>query len=216
MAVRLATQLSRKELLSLIRETRKELRGSLSEVREESRTSPNIPTYAVDDFDKLEKDIRKKTLKRMTNRELVSVVRKLEYIKQLDSSTLSGALEVANKFEPFKNYIGSLSKTNRNKFWRVYRRFYRETSQTAERFKYEIFNEDVAEMIVRNIKKGEGIISLTGKLKLAYEAASLSKFELNELAYRALEQLDTDIINKVEVENISENVLFSKSLKSLL
>ena len=216
MAVRLATQLSRKELLSLIRATRKELRGSLSEVREESRTSPNIPTYAVDDFDKLEKAIRKKTLKRMTNRELVSVVRKLEYIKQLDSSTLSGAREVANKFEPFKNYIGSLSKTNRNKFWRVYRRFYRETSQTAERFKYEIFNEDVAEMIVRNIKKGEGIISLTGKLKSAYEAASLSKFELNELAYKALEQLDTDIINKAEVENISENVLFSKSLKSLL
>ena len=84
-------------------------------------------------------------LRKLDKKQLQSFYRDIKYISNLKSSTVKGALATKNKFEPIRDRLNTLSKTQQEKFWEIYGKFY-ETNATMEKFKYEIFNESIDEV----------------------------------------------------------------------
>lgn len=206
---KLSSQLTEKELRKEVYRLRRELRSSVKEVRELSRTSTTIPTYAIDKLKELERSYRQKSVKRMTKPELVSNYRALEYIRGLKSSTVSGAIEVGRKFEPFKEELNKLSKSERDLFWDVYQRFYSETRGTAERFKYEVFDSGVLTSVVNRARAGYSASDIAGALLHAYQTSAVEYArKQNEIIRSIFEDGEVDVNNGT--------VLFSSALKEFL
>ena len=206
---KLSSQLTEKELRTEVYRLRRELRSSVKEVRELSRTSPTIPTYAIDKLKELERSYRKKSVSKMTKPELVSNYRALEYIRGLKSSTASGAIEVGRKFEPFKDELNKLSKSERDLFWDVYQRFYSETRGTAERFKYEVFDTGVLTSVVNRARAGYSASDIAGALLHAYRSSAAEYAQRqNEIIRSIFEDGEVDVNNGT--------VLFSSALKEFL
>lgn len=206
---KLSSQLTEKELRKEIYRLRRELRASVKEVRELSRTSNLIPTYSVSKMRELERRYRSKSVSNMTKAELVSNFRALEYIQGLKSSTVSGALEIAHKFEPFKNELNELPESDRKAFWDAYQRFYNETRGTAERFKYELFDTSVLRTITNRIRNGETASDIATTLVNIFNQSSA------EYAYRQQEIIRGIFEGKGAGEN-NDVILFSSKLKNLL
>ena len=158
-----ATELNDKELRREIYALRRALRTDIKEVRDISKSSPTIPTYAISHLSKAENEMRTKSVKKREGAELLSIYRQLKYTRGLKSSTLEGALETAEKFEPIAEHLKSLSQEKRQEFWDIYGELYKHSS-TLERFKYELFEyidskfgedlpEDIASTLIEEYAK---------------------------------------------------------------
>lgn len=133
-----ATELNDKELRREIYALRRALRTDIKEVKDISTVSSTIPTYATSHMTKAEEEMRLKSIRKREGAELLSIYRELKYIRGLKTSTLEGALEVAEKFEPLAKELRTLSEVKRKEFWDIYKKMYEE-NPLYEKFKYDIF-----------------------------------------------------------------------------
>lgn len=135
----------------------------MGEVRELSKTSPTIPTYAVEHMKKLELKFRDKSVSNMSRQEMISVYRELKYISQLKTSTVEGAIKSADVFSPIADKLQSFSPELKRKFWEVFGKSYEE-NRLLDRFKYEIF-----EHIIDEVNSATDTDELTAKVLQAYQ-----------------------------------------------
>lgn len=167
----------RKEIYNL----RKNLRQDIKAVRGDFRTATSYakelknvdkeveitsyPTYALDDMRKLEKLFRQKAVRYMDKKELQDTYRDLRYIRNLKSSTVEGAREVFENFQPIADKLGKLDEKERKAFWDIYK-YARENKGLLEHFKYQLFNELVDSKAYVELKGNEeGIRSLAEKIQ---------------------------------------------------
>ena len=136
-----STYLSDKELKKEIKRYTDKLRKRIKRIRV---LGDKAMQDAVAKFDEYINN-RKKITPKTERAELLSYYRQLRYIDSLKSSTVKGALATKNKFEPIRDRLNTLSKTQQEKFWEIYGKLY-ETNATMEKFKYEIFNESIDEV----------------------------------------------------------------------
>lgn len=146
-----------KSLRKDIYKLRKSLRENIREVGEASKASSLIPTDAVQQMRKLEKQMREKAVSKLNTSELTTLYRKLKYVDNLKSSTLEGAKTTAERWTPIKRNLDSLSQEQRDKWWGIYENLYKYYSG-FQNYKYDIFNvidsnfgTDYNENIVGNI-----------------------------------------------------------------
>lgn len=121
---------------------RREVRPQIKAVEELSKTAVFIPTYAVEHMKRLDKQMKKTTLKNMSQRELRNYYRDLLYIKNnLKSSTIEGALQVSESFEKtMGSFLKNMSDDEKKEFFKVYDKFYGKVGeQIGDKFKYEVF-----------------------------------------------------------------------------
>lgn len=150
-------QMTDKELRQDIYKMRREVEANIKGVKElqKSESSLAVPTDAIQQYAKLNRLMRNKSVRRMDRDELISVRRQLAYIKGLKSSTVEGAKKTAVKFEPLNHKLKSLSPSLQDKFWEVYRKAYSDTKGQLENFKYEIFESDLIDTINSGTDTGE-------------------------------------------------------------
>lgn len=168
-----------KELRKIIYKLRTALRDDMRQIREVENQSPLIPLDARQKFTKLERLMREKAVRNMSHKELLSTYRQLEYIRNLKSSTLRGALETAEKFSPIKEHLSSFSEEKRKEWWSVYGEIYKHAS-TMEQYKYDIFqvvdqlfgNMDTKEIINDMIEEYDKILE-SGRGNISDEKVSL-------------------------------------------
>ena len=125
----------RREIYSL----RRELREDISEIRAKAKTDILLPTYAIDRMRKVEAYMKKKSVAIMTERELLRTYRKLRHIRDLKTSTLSGAEKVVSNLVSVVPQIRELSDTQIKKLWSAYDKLV-EQSRALSGYKYTVVN----------------------------------------------------------------------------
>ncbi len=130
-----AENLSQKELQ---KETRK-LLTNLSKRITRIEGLENAPQYAVNRFREIEKNVPSR-LTQLSEKDLRNLYRDLRYVNRLKSSTVKGAKEVENVFEPIKRKIESLSHENQRKVFGIYERFFETVGGLASHYKYEVLD----------------------------------------------------------------------------
>lgn len=116
----------------------KRLYRNLSRRIEKVRALENAPTYAVKDFDEATKNYAGRTSK-MSMQELLNLERDLEYINELKTSTVKGALKAKETFEPIADKLENFSKKSQDKFWELYGKFM-ETLNIMDKYKYDVMD----------------------------------------------------------------------------
>ena len=146
--MRLTADLTPDEMREEIYDLRRELRPRIREIREFSKVS-RIPQYAVKDMARLETAMRKTSVRDMDEKQLRNTLRDLRYIESLETSTLEGAIETQEKFEPFKEKLEKLPEHIQQKYWDIYDEFYHSVGKgmEAERFKYEVFQSELINLM---------------------------------------------------------------------
>lgn len=132
------SNLSKNELIEEI----ERLKGKLgSQFREFDTVGEMLSdSYGISRYRSLTKQMPKK-LNRVKNvQRLKDLYRDLKYIDSLKSSTLQGALDVEQNFQPIKDKISVFSKDNQKKIWDIYRKFYAETHAQLGHYKYQLFD----------------------------------------------------------------------------
>lgn len=135
----LASELNRSELQ---KESRRLLTNLSKRIARIEGLGSSAPQYAVNRFRDVEKELPKR-LSQLPEEDLRTLYRDLRYINSLKSSTVRGALDVQQKFEPIKAKLDALSPETRKKFWSIYGKLYERTSGTMENFKYELFEANI-------------------------------------------------------------------------
>lgn len=116
---------------------RRALRKDIKEIKELSKDDPLIPTDATSQMKALEKKMRIKAVAKQNTKELLSTYRQLKYIRDLKSSTPSGAIRISETFQPLRERLSRYSKDKQNEFWSIYGGLYKHYSG-FEKYKYEI------------------------------------------------------------------------------
>lgn len=116
---------------------RRALRKDIKEVKELSKDDPLIPTDAISQMKELEKKMRVNSVVKQDTKELLSTYRQLKYIRDLKSSTPSGAIRISETFQPIRERLSRYSKDKQNEFWTIYGDLYKHYSG-FEKYKYEI------------------------------------------------------------------------------
>ena len=126
----------------LRKENRRLIRNLSARIKNIENLGVTAPKYAVNKFRELEKTIPKR-LTQLKTKELRTLYRDLKYISSLKSSSVKGAIDVQQKFEPVKEKLNQLSEPTQAKFWNIYGMLYENTGSTMEKFKYEIFETNI-------------------------------------------------------------------------
>ena len=71
--------------------------------------------------------------------ELLNLERDLEYIDNLKTSRVKGALKAKETFEPIADKLKSYSKETQSKFWELYGKFM-ETLNIMDKYKYDVMD----------------------------------------------------------------------------
>lgn len=116
----------------------KRLYRNVSRRIEKVRALENAPTYAVKDFDEATKNFSGST-KGMSMQELLNLERDLEYINDLKTSSVRGALKAKETFKPIADKLESYSKETQSKFWELYGKFM-ETLNIMDKYKYDVMD----------------------------------------------------------------------------
>lgn len=193
-------ELDSKELRKETYKLRRELREDIKAVKELSKTAPFIPQYAVDLYKNVAKTMREKAIKYMTDSEVRNIYRDLKYISSLKSSTPEGAFDTAVKYEKnIGSFVKGLSEDERKEFFKFYDKAYGLlTRQTAELFKYEIFDT----------------------MKVIYESKSLTPEEFAEILEEKYKNIEMKITQEGGYINDAQreyqiNILFTDFLTSI-
>lgn len=116
----------------------KRLYKNVSRRIERVRALEDAPTYAVKDFDEATKNFSGST-KGMTMKDLLDLERDLEYINDLKTSSVKGALKAKETFKPIADKLDTFSKTTKDKFWELYGKFM-ETLNIMDKYKYDVMD----------------------------------------------------------------------------
>ena len=116
----------------------KRLYKNVSRRIEKVRALEDVPTYAVKDFDEATKNFSGKT-KGMTMKDLLDLERDLEYINDLKTSRVKGALKAKETFKPIADKLDTFSKSTKDKFWELYGKFM-ETVNIMDKYKYNVMD----------------------------------------------------------------------------
>lgn len=165
--MKLTSQMSVEELRDTASNLLEGLRSDIEGVREYIKSSPLSPTHALTRMEKIEADLKQKSIADMNKGDLQSLVRELRYTRDLKSSTVSGLQGISDKIAPLKEKLATLSKDLQDKFWDVYQQVYSDTNGQIERFKYEIFQSNIIDYIsvdVEPLKIANRITELHDKL----------------------------------------------------
>lgn len=137
---------------------RRALRKDIKEVKELSKDDPLIPTDAISQMREIEKKNKVKSVAKQNTKELLSTYRQLKYIRDLKSSTPSGAIRISETFQPIRERLSRYSKDKQNEFWNIYGDLYKHYSG-FEKYKYEIieyvdelFDTEYSEDILNEIR----------------------------------------------------------------
>lgn len=187
-----ATPQEEKILRKEIYATLRSLRSDIKIIKGLSQDNPLIPTDAIDKMKKINRQLRKQSVKRTETKDLISLNRQLKYIRNLKSSTPEGATKTAETFQTIRNEISKMSEEERKKWFSAYSELY-EKSRTFEKFKYEVFD-------------------LTDKLYGKMEAEDIFDLVLNARTQAEIElREESDIYNEGRLR-----ILFSEKLKQFL
>lgn len=157
---RLSTAEKRKE----IRRLQKNLSRRIKNIE---GLGASAPQYAVNKFREIEKNIPLK-LTKLNASKIDDLYRDLKYVSSLKSSTVKGAKEVQEKFEPIHYKINALSEDKRKTFWEIYDKLYSAVGATLENFKYEVLEANVD--LMYSGKDDEAIINdIIESYKKSYE-----------------------------------------------
>ena len=102
------------------------------------RALENVPTYAVKDFDEATKNYTGRTSK-MSMGDLLNLERDLEYIDNLKTSSVKGALKAKETFKPIADKLETYSKDTQDQFWALYGKFM-ETLNVMDKYKYDVMD----------------------------------------------------------------------------
>lgn len=116
----------------------KRLYRNVSRRIEKVRALENAPTYAVKDFDEATKNYTGRTSK-MSMQELLNLERDLEYIDNLKTSSVKGALKAKETFKPIADKLEKFSKDTQYQFWALYGKFM-ETLNVMDKYKYDVMD----------------------------------------------------------------------------
>lgn len=116
----------------------KRLYKNVSRRIERVRALEDAPTYAVKDFDEATKNFSGST-KGMTMKDLLDLERDLEYINDLKTSSVKGALKAKETFKPIADKLDTFSKSTKDKFWELYGKFM-ETVNIMDKYKYNVMD----------------------------------------------------------------------------
>ena len=116
----------------------KRLYRNVSRRIEKVRALENAPTYAVKDFDEATKNYTGRTSK-MPMQELLNLERDLEYIDNLKTSSVKGALKAKETFKPIADKLEKFSKDTQYQFWALYGKFM-ETLNVMDKYKYDVMD----------------------------------------------------------------------------
>lgn len=144
---------------------RRPLRSDIKSIRSMIKQNAIIPDIAVRKMANLEKQMRMKSVKRMSGEELVSTLRQLKYIRGLKTSTVEGAKETASHYDDIAPKLKHLSKSQIRKFWDTYEHL-TDISPLYKYMKYEIFSglaDVVTKLNLSSEELGEAIDKLYQK-----------------------------------------------------
>ena len=130
-----STDLTKEELLKEVRRLKKNVGSRINNI---DALGIALEKSASTDYKKFLKEYKilgKSTPEKVLRNEY----RDLRYIDQLKTSTVKGAREAFENFADISGMLDALSRTERDKFWEIYKRFYETSGGMAERFKYEVF-----------------------------------------------------------------------------
>lgn len=133
---------SRAQLIKHITETRKNLVSNLSEISKRTE----LPQTSVDKYNEIINEyggISKSSLyrKKTSNKDLKKIARRLDYISNLKSSSLSGAESTKQNWEPIEKHLKYLSPEKRKEFFDIYSIVRNELiGVIGDRYKYQMFN----------------------------------------------------------------------------
>ena len=160
-----AENLSQREL----REETRRLLTNLSKRISHIEGLETAPKYAVNRFRDIEKNVPS-SLTQLSEKDLRNLYRDLRYVNQLKSSTVKGATEVENVFEPIKRKIESLQQENQRKVFGIYERFFETVGGLASHYKYEVL--DYATEAIQSIgDEDEALINLIKEFDKIYRVA---------------------------------------------
>lgn len=135
-----AANLTRKQMEREIRKSRKKLKQEAVKIREMlasyGMSGADAPLIAIKRFEamKVPYQFRRKGIEYYTDKEVLAMYRDLEYIKQLKTATVEGAMEAMDNFGEIASYLSSKSEAEREHFWEIYDKVY---ESVKDRFKYE-------------------------------------------------------------------------------
>ena len=139
----ISSELTEEQLVKEIRRVNKNLSRRLTRIE---KRGLEVSTFALNKYNDFKEKLPVgRELRKLDKKQLQSLYRDVKYISNLKSSTVKGALSTKNKFEPIRDKLNTLSKTQQEKFWEIYGKLY-ETNATMEKFKYEIFDESIDEV----------------------------------------------------------------------
>jgi hypothetical protein len=160
--------LPRQELLDRIEELRQDLGADIGKVSALSVNNPSIPLDATVQFLQIEEDISGKNLTDMTDKELRSIYRDLNYIRDLESSKPSEVQRLGKEWADTATFLKQLSEEDRKSFWKTFSAM-KAKGVTNLGFKYTVL-ENLALMIDTS-KDGEADLELAALFDKAYTTA---------------------------------------------
>ena len=141
-----------KDLRNEIYALRRSLQKDLREVREARKDDELISKRALESYAKATRITKTKSVRDMDKGELQSLRRQLQHIRELKSSTLSGAIEQKTRLIKLVPNITNLSKTQQEKVWSIYSKI-TEDKIPLKDYKYSLYG--AISDLVENTKMSE-------------------------------------------------------------
>lgn len=104
---------------------------------------------AYNRFQKFKKDFRYQDFSKYTDTMVKEIHRDLNYIDNLKTSTLEGAIRASQTFGRTRDILSSFSQEKQQEFWKIFNEAYGKLApELIERVKYEVFNVVTTEMLL--------------------------------------------------------------------
>ena len=164
----------------------KRLYRNVSRRIEKVRALENAPTYAVKDFDEATKNYTGRTSK-MSMQELLNLERDLEYIDNLKTSSVKGALKAKETFKPIADKLETYSKDTQYQFWALYGKFM-ETLNVMDKYKYDVMDV-VMDYTTAGVSVDEAVKEMQKKFDTIIEERGRFDSYASKMYFQSLKKL---------------------------
>ena len=177
-----------------LRENRRLIRNLRARFGRQMGVDLSAPIYARTKFNELLQSTPR-DLRELSDKELRTLNRDLNYISGLKTATKKGAEKAEKSFEPIREFLEPFSKDIKDKWWDIFQKQYEELGQQqAERFKYELL--DINKKIFLSELSTDGIAERMAELLIKYSMDVEGNVTSEGLKIRAYEEFgitDDDI-----------------------
>ena len=164
----------------------KRLYRNVSRRIEKVRALEIAPTYAVKDFDEATKNYTGRTSK-MSMQELLNLERDLEYIDNLKTSSVKGALKAKETFKPIADKLEKFSKDTQYQFWALYGKFM-ETLNVMDKYKYDVM-DIVMDYTTAGVSVDEAVKEMQKKFDTIIEERGGFDNNASKMYFQSLKEL---------------------------